>query len=109
MRHTMFMTALIAGLALSAAASAKSATAVEKNAMPDDVTANPCEKLEDTKSVYNNETHKFKGCRVLTVPAGSAYEKIGLKTGDLVQPGSGQARSMELLSEGKPADPDSRN
>ena len=105
------MPQLILALFIGLIASGAHAKSMQRKATPTPVAAtpaptptdeasgdNPCYKLDDTKPIYNGTTHAFRGCRVTSVKTGSGYDKMGLKTGDIVDPESGKAKSMEVLS-----------
>ena len=98
MRHLICLTlATLSFIGLQAARAAElndpnSSTSKPANgaAVSPDAPPPTCDDLQDTRATYDSHTKKFKGCRVTSVKSGSGYDKMGLKTGDLVQPDSGQ-------------------
>ena len=58
------------------------------------VTKNMCADIPNSVSEFDG-AKKFKGCRLTDIAAGSTYERLGLKVGDIVQP-SGADGKMEM-------------
>jgi hypothetical protein len=58
-------------------------------------TANPCAEIPNSKPIFDQSSHSFKGCKLTEIAQGSLYEKLGFKVGDIMQPSSTGKSSQE--------------
>jgi hypothetical protein len=74
---------------------------------------NPCKDVESSSPVYD-KSGEFQGCKLIKVAAGSLYEKLGIKAGDIVHPPGypakvSQGKAIQLSGKMKESAPSNEN